>query len=54
MKKLENENIEKTTQKQVIDFYTENPPKILTRGTIKQSTLNKILEDINANCKKKK
>ena len=38
---------------QIVDLYTKKNPKILTRGQIKQSTLDKIMEDINARQKKK-
>ena len=41
------------TKKEIINLYTEKPQKFLARGKIKQSTLDKIMEDINANCKKK-
>lgn len=48
MNKIENE------KKEILDLYINSNSKILTRGKIKTSTLNKILEDINANCKTKK
>lgn len=39
-------------KKAIIDLYTKQV-KVLARGKIKQSTLDKIMEDINANCGKK-
>lgn len=42
------------TKKEIINLYTEKSQKFLARGKIKQSTLDKIMEDINANCREKK
>lgn len=50
--KTNKQNIQDEKQ-QIIDLYSNPSQKILTRGKIKQSTLDKIMEDINANCKKK-
>ena len=52
MKQTEQEN-KNDEKKIIIDLYI-NRPKILTRGKIKQSTLDKILEDINAHHNKKR
>lgn len=48
-----NKQNEQNEKQQIIDLYTTSSQKLLTRGNIKQATLDKIMEDINANCKKK-
>ena len=48
---IKNTNNEK---QQIINLYLSTSQKFLTKGKIKESTLNKIMEDINANCKEKK
>lgn len=54
-KMKENEKkLDEQSKKEIVDFYVKSSQKILTRGKIKKETLDKIMEEINADCRKKK